>query len=224
MQTGQLRGETLPAGRPWHPQRSNSATLLPARIRSGSRSINCDCRRQRRDASSRRKRKCRSSERTGSSAAAGYPAFCRRRRSARVMRRRSAIAIRRSGSSRSLSAIGHSYPHAWQHHIIVTDAPRIVCSGRTRPMTPHWRHFSGNRSRRKLGDTGENHGITTRSRCFHANSLCLNALRTYIILRDANGTGRRSWSSVLTQCIHGIHATGAPRRNDCGEHGSGDEH
>jgi len=112
------------------------------------------------------------------SAAAGYPAFCRRRRSARVMRRRSALAIRRSGSSRSLSAIGHSYPHAWQHHIIVTDAPRIVCSGRTRPVTPQWRHFSGNRRRRKVGGTGEEPRYHSAVAVFHANSLCLNALRT----------------------------------------------
>jgi hypothetical protein len=45
--------------------------------------------------------------------------------------------MRRSGSSRSLFVIGHSCPQLPQHHIMRTDVPWTVCSGRTRPADPH---------------------------------------------------------------------------------------
>jgi len=63
--------------------------------------------------------------------------------------------MRRSGSSRSLFVIGHSCPQLPQHHIMRTDVPWTVCSGRTGPAVPHCGHFAGNRSLSGLVVTGE---------------------------------------------------------------------
>jgi hypothetical protein len=96
--------------------------------------------------------------------------------------------------------MGQSWPQARQHHFIVTEFERTVCSGRTRPMAPHCGHFSGNRMRRGLRDTGEVRRLPQSAADLPLHSLLVTRLESFRINAHRGGgstvRSRRDWSRI----------------------------